>query len=192
MNEMIWLAVTLCMSSHILNGVLYLYPDERLLDILNGTPIRRVEHRSRVLALSDVTIYKSDGKEDKLPTVYVNKRAVLLAATWDRVRGRGAVSGTGQRSYPFVEKLAVPTRLQVSGFSIAGNMHCAQGQMACHLLDESVAFLPVTDATVHPLNDIWSQVPFVAVNREQVLSLQQEDIPLLQVEFSNSKGQSRY
>ena len=39
------------------------------------------------------------------------------------------------------------------------------------------------DVTVHPLAEgMWSNVPFVAVNREQILSLEEEDTPLLKVE----------
>ena len=185
MNEAMGLPVTLCTVTHILSGSIYLYDDERLLDVLNGESTRRIDRRGRVLELTDVTIYKSDGKEENLPTVYVNKPAICLAATWNSDAGRGIGAMVGPKPYPFIEKLAVPVSVQLPRFSLTGNMHCTRGQMACHLLEETATFLPITNVEVHPLaNGIWSNVPFVAANREQILSLQQEEIPLLRVERS--------
>ena len=182
MNEAVWLAVTLCMQTHMLSGFIYLHSDERLLDLLNGISVRRLESRGKFLALSDVTVHKADSEGEKLPAAYINKAAIYIAATWHSDLGRGLGAQTGQKPYPFVEKLPVPVRLHLSAFSLTGSMHCASRQRAWHVLEEQQTFLPLTDVEVRPLaNDMWSNVPFVAVNREQILSLQEEETPLLQV-----------
>jgi hypothetical protein len=182
MNEAVWLAVTLCVQTHILSGFVYLHSDERLLDFLNGISVRQLESRGKFLPLSDVTIHQADGKEEKLPAAYINKAAIYIAATWHSDLGRGLGAQTGQKPYPFVGKLPVPVRLRLSVFSLTGSMHCATGQRAWHVIEEQQMFLPLTNVEVRPLaNDMWSNVPFVAVNREQILSLQEEETPLLQV-----------
>jgi hypothetical protein len=182
MNEAAWLAVTLCVQSHILSGFVYLQSDERLLDLLNGMPVKRLESRGKFLALSDVTVHQGDAVGEKLSSAYINKAAIYMAATWNSDLGRGLGARSGQKPYPFVEKMPIPVRLWISEFLLIGSMYCASGQRAWHVLEEEQMFLPLTNVEVRPLADgIWSDVPFVAVNREQVLSLQEEETPLLQV-----------
>ncbi len=75
-----------------------------------------------------------------------------------------------------------PVRLRTPAYAVVGNMHCAKDQRVWHLLEERLMFLPVTDAEIHVLADsTCSKVRFVAVNREQIVSLQEEETPLLQV-----------
>ena len=184
MNEAAWLAITLCLGPQVLNGSVALYPEERLLDLLNGVAAKQAEDRGRFLALSDVTIQHPGGEEERLPTVYINKMTIHLAATWRSDSGRGIGGSTGKKPYPFVEKLPVPVTVRLPVFSLTGSMHCATGQRAWHVLEERPMFLPLTNVKVRPLaNGIWSNVPFVAVNREQIVSLQEEEIPLLHVAY---------
>jgi hypothetical protein len=50
------------------------------------------------------------------------------------------------------------------------------------VLEEKLMFLPLTDAEIRTFtNGVWSNVPFVAVNKEHILSLQEEETPLMQV-----------
>jgi hypothetical protein len=183
MNDVTWLEVTLCMQTQVSTGFIYLPPEERLLDLLNGVWGRRPESQSRFLALSNLTIREADGKQERLATAYINKATIHLAAIWDSNSGRGIGAKAGYKAYPFVEKLSLPVKLHLPGYSLTGSMHCASGERASHVLDEKLMFLPLTNVEVRPLaNGAWSKVPFVAVNREQILALQEEDIPLLQVE----------
>ena len=79
--------------------------------------------------------------------------------------------------------MSVPVKLKLLGYTLDGNMHCAKDERAEHVLEEDQMFLPLTNVTVHPLAEgMWSNVPFVAVNREQILSLEEEDTPLLKIE----------
>lgn len=180
-----WLKVTLRMQNHIINGFTNLYADERLLDVLNGVSTRRPKSRERALELTDAVIIRPNGQEENKPTLYVNKLSICLAATWEKDGGRGVLSKMGRREYPFAEKLAVPVYVELPLFSLSGNMHLARSQMVGHLLDERLSFLPMTNVKVQPLmNGLWSNVAFVAVNREQILSLQHGDIPLLNLKPS--------
>ena len=183
MEEASWLKVTLCMpESSIISGFTYIHDDERLLDILNGVVTRRVDSRSKSLEMVDVEISKPDGQEESRPTSYINKPAISLAATWEKNGGRGYFAKTRYKEYPFVEKLKVPVHVQLSAFSLIGNMYLGPGQMASHLLEEQAEFLPMTNVKVQPLlNKLWSDIAFLAVNRRHVLSLEQEDVPLLKV-----------
>lgn len=180
MNRGAWVKVALCMPESIISGFVYLRDDERLLDILNGVSKRQTESRSRSLEMVDVEVRKPDGREEKRPALYVHKPSICLAATWEKNVGKGVFAKTAWKEYPFVSKSAVPVRVQLPAFLLIGNMHVSRGQMACHLLEEPLAFLPMTNVEVQPpMNTLWSSVAFVAVNRQQVLSLEQEDIPLL-------------
>ncbi len=183
MNDASWLAVTLCMQTQVSSGFIYLPFEERLSDLLNGVLGRQPESRGRFLTLSDVTVYKADGKQEKLPTAYINKASIYLAATWDSNSGRGIGAKVGPKPYPFVQKSPMPVRLDLTGYSLTGSMHCASGERAQHVLEGGLRFMPLTGVEVRPLaNGLWSNVPFVAVNKEQVLSLQEEGSPLLQIQ----------
>ena len=178
-----WLKLVLRVQNRTISGFVELFKDERLLDVLNGASTRRPKSREKALELIDSVIIGPDSKEDERPTLYVNKPSIWFAATLEKDGGRGNLNKIGWREYPFVEKLAVPVHIELAPFSLSGNMHLAQGQMASHLLDETVSFLPITDVKVQPLvNRLWANVTFAAVNREQILSLQQDDIPLLNVD----------
>jgi hypothetical protein len=56
-------------------------------------------------------------------------------------------------------------------------MHCFSQQRARHVLEESLMFLPLTGVEIQPGQNSASQsLPFVAVNKDHVLSLQDEGI----------------
>lgn len=177
-----WLAVKLYLQTQVLSGFIHSPYEERLVDVLSGVSVRRPESRARFLELSDVTIYHADGKEERLPTAHVNKATIQLAATLDTDSGRGLGAKVGPKPYPFVEKISVPVRLQTPAYAVTGNMHRASYQSVWHVLEESPMFLPLTNVEICALvNDISSKVPFVAVNKEQILSLQEEGASVLQV-----------
>ena len=186
MKEESWLKVTLCMiGNSIINGFTQINEDERFLDVLNGIK-RRTGGSSRTLEMIDVEIRGPDGREESIPTSYINKPAICLAATWEENGGRGVFTKRMDKEYPYVKKLEVPVHVQASLFSLTGNMHLGPGQMASHLLEEQVEFLPMTKVMVQPLiSKLWSNIAFVAVNRQQIISLEQDDIPLLKVKHSS-------
>ncbi len=177
-----WLAVKFYMQAEVVSGFIYQPYEERLLDLLNGVSVRQTESRGKFLALSDVTIQQADAREERLPTAYINKATIQLATTPEGDLARGIGARAGYKPYPFVEKSPVPVRLHMPAYAVTGSMHQARDQRVWHILEEGFTFLPITNVQIHALaNGISSAVSFVAVNREQILSLQEEEAPLLQV-----------
>ena len=171
------LAVTLYLQTEVLIGSIYRPHEQRLLDLLNGAIISRPENSGMFLNLSDVTISHTDGKKERLPTAYINKATIQLAATPDGDSARGIGAKVGPKPYPFVQKSSVPVRLQMPAYALIGSMHRASGQRLWNVLEEKLMFLPLTDVKIRPItNGIWWTALFVAVNREQILSLQEEEI----------------
>ncbi|GAI90705.1 unnamed protein product, partial [marine sediment metagenome] len=94
--------------------------------------------------------------------------------TIDGDLAKGIGGKVGAKPYPFVEKLPVPVRVRMPAYIIIGNMHCASKQMAWHTLEEKPMFLPLTNVRIRAhTNGIWWTVSFAAVNREQMLSVQE-------------------
>ncbi len=171
------LAIKLYLQTQVISGFLHNPANQRLTDILSGISVRRPESRAMFLELTDVTVQHGDGGEETLPSAYINKAAIELAATLEADSGRGLGAKVGPRPYPFVEKSAVRVRLRLrtSGYVIAGNLYRAAHQMVWHVLEEKPTFLPLTDAEIGALanGDRWNS-PFVAVNKEQILLLREE------------------
>jgi hypothetical protein len=182
MGEVAWMPVKLYSQTQVLSGFIYLPSEERFLDLLNGVSVRRPGNRGRFLELSEVTIQRTDGKEEKLPHLYINKVTVHLAATSDADSGRGIGAKVGVKPYPFAPKSPVPVRLHTPTYAVNGSMHRTRYQRVRHVLEERLTFLPLTNVEIRALtNGIQAKAPFVAVNREQILSLQEEETPLLQI-----------
>ena len=176
-----WLAVRFYMHTEVVSGFIYQPDEERLLDLLNGVSFRRPENQGKFLTLSDVTIQQADAKEERLATTYINKASIQLATTPEGDLARGIGAKAGYKPYPFVEKSPAPVRLRMPAYVVKGSMHRARDQRVWHVLEERPMFLPLTNAEIHPLTNGTSlEVPFVAANREQILSLQEEETPLLQ------------
>lgn len=173
-----WLSITFYMETQVLTGFIHQPAEQRLLDLLNGASLSTPETSGIFIGLTDVTISHTNGKKEKLPTAYVNKATIQLVTTPDdgnSARGTGAK--VGPKSYPFVPKSPVWVSLRMPAYALVGSMHCASGQEIRHLLGGKLMFLPITDAKIRPLtNGIWWTAPFVAVNKEQIVSLQQEEI----------------
>ena len=172
------LAVTFYMQTQVLMGFILQPHEQRLLDLLNGALPSPPESSGTFLKLSDVIISDAYGKKRKLPTAYINKATIQLAATLDGNMARGIGAKVGPKPYPFVPKSPVRVNLRMPTYTLIGSMHHASGQRIQDILDERLMFLPLTNAKIHPItNGTWWAAPFVAVNREQILTLQEEIVP---------------
>ena len=172
------LVVTLYMQTQVLIGSIYQPREQRLLDLLNGVLLSPSENSGVFLKLSDLTISHADGKKERLETTYINKATIQLAVTPDGDSARGIGAKVGPKSYPFVPKSPVRVNLRMPTYTLIGSMHHAGGQRIQDILDERLMFLPLTNAKIHPItNGTWWAAPFVAVNREQILTLQEEIVP---------------
>jgi hypothetical protein len=171
--------IKLYMQTQVLIGNMYYAatPEARLLDALNGLTDKGPVRKGRFLELNDITIEHIDGRKEKLKISYINKSTVQLAVTLDGAdSGRGLGAQVGPKSYPFVEKSPLPVVIETHDYMVSGIMYRASYQHVWSVLEETSTFLPLTHAQICTLaNGALEVVPFVAVNKEHILSLQEED-----------------
>ncbi len=169
------LSIKLYLQTQVISGYLHNPANERLTNILSRIAVRRPESRAVFLQLSEVTVQHGDGREETLPSAYISKTAIEMATTLEADSGRGLGAEPRSRLYPFVEKSAVRVRLRTPGYVIAGNLYRAAHQMVWQVLEETLTFLPLTDAEIGALanGDRWN-APFVAVNKERTILLSEE------------------
>jgi hypothetical protein len=181
MNNDSWLKIFLSVQSRVISGHIYLQGEERLLDVLNRVS-KRSESRSEVLELSDVDIKDSQGQVEHRASVFVMKPSIDFAVTWERDGGRGVGANKDIRAYPYTPKSPVAAKVDLPTHSLNGQVHCTRGQRASNLLEENTTFIPMTNVSVEPPESgLWRDIAFVAVNRGQILCLQPEEIPLMQI-----------
>lgn len=181
-----WVPVELYLQTQVVSGLVYHPQEDRLVDILSSVSVRRLENRGKFLELSQVTIQHTDGKEEKLPIAYIKKASIHLAATFNPDSARGLGAKAGVKPYPFVEKSPVPVRLRTSAYALTGSTHRASHQRMQHVIEAGSMFLPLTNVDIRSLasNTEW-KAPFAAVNKEQIVSLQEEGGPVLMVHTDN-------
>ena len=152
-------------------------PEARLIDALNGVTDRGPVKKGRFLELTDVTIEYADGSKEKLKTSYINKSSIQLAITLgDADSGRGIGAHDGPKLYPFVEKTPLPVRIETNNYVVNGNMYHIRYQKVWIVLEDTALFLPITHAQIITLSDgTLEMFPFVAVNKDHILSLQEEN-----------------
>lgn len=146
----------------------------RLLDFLNGLTNGGSIKDGGFIELIDATIQYTDGWEEKLKFSYTNNSIIQLAVSLgDADSGRGIGAHVGLKSYPFVEKSQLSVRVVTHDYSIKGNIYHMSYQMIKHVLEDKTTFLPLTHVQVCNLaNDALEDFPFAAVNKEQIVSLQ--------------------
>jgi hypothetical protein len=164
-----WLKAKLFMQEQVMTGDIYNRSEDRLLDLLNGGRKIGIESQGGFIILKEVIIQYPDGKEERLPVVY---------AVFQANEARGLGGQDGYKPYPFIEKSPKPVKLQMPGYVVTGYMHRTQYETARDVLDEDRVFLPLTNTEIICLADgSRSEVPFVAVNKAQIMSLQEKEIP---------------
>lgn len=151
-------------------------PEARLLDALNGLSDIGPVKRGNFLELNNAIINHGDGTEEKIQTAYINKSTVQLAATLGNAdAGRGIGAHPGPKTYPFVEKSPVVVHIETESYVVTGNMYRVAVQKTWHVLEDSPLFLPLTHAQIFSRSTgICERCPFIAVNKEHILSLQEE------------------
>jgi hypothetical protein len=165
--------IMLFMQTEILSGSIFIStPEGRLLDKLNGRITQGSDNQDKFLKLTDVIIQHINGEQERSALVHVNKKTIEMAATSSANTGRGVGGKPDPKPYPFVDKVPVPIKITMPGYGITGNMYRVNHQKVEHVLLENSMFMPLTDADVTALTSgkRWG-VPFLAVNKEQILSL---------------------
>ena len=149
-------------------------PEERLLDELNGDFSEEHENRDEFLELTQVTILQPDSTKENVPLCHVNKTSIQMAAITDDNLNRGVGAKPDHNFYPFIKKEVIRVKIEMSGYRITGSMHRLSHQKVGHVLQERTKFMPLTHAEISSLtNDKRWYMPFVAVNKKQILFLYQ-------------------
>ena len=173
----------ICVCVHLdlqtITGNVSLHRGKRLSDLLNGSIAGQAEHSAMFLELTNVIISHADGTEEKTQKSFINKATIQFLTTLDEDLDRGTGAKDSPKQYPYVQKSPVRARMRMPDYELSGNIHCANGQRAPHLLEERFMFLPLTDARIRvSRGDDWWGATFVAVNRGQILSLEYEETSL--------------
>jgi hypothetical protein len=173
--------IILFMQREILTGSIFISTLEgRLLDELNGRITPGPESREKFLRLTDVTIQHMDGRQEKTGLVHVNRENIQIAATSSANTRRGIGGKPDPKPYPFAEKVPVPVKIMMLGYEITGNMYRLNYQKVENVLIEKTTFIPLTDAKVSALvSDKQWDIPFLAVNKEQILSLYENSTTII-------------
>ena len=186
--------IKLYMQTQVLVGNIYYAPtpEARLLDALNGLSDVGPIKRGKFLELKDVSIEHADGRKEKLKVSYINKATVQLAVTLgDADSGRGLGGQSGPKAYPYIEKTAIPVRIETQDYIVVGNMYRVNYQRIWHVLEDSMIFLPITHAQIYTIaNDTRERIPFVAVNKEHIRALQEEN-GKQKTSGANNRGSSK-
>ncbi|MBA7581748.1 hypothetical protein ES708_23659 [subsurface metagenome] len=146
----------------------------RLLDVLNGVPIGELRTSEEFLPVSEARISSSDGSELTAQNAYLNRAKILFVK---EVGGEETKEPGGEvvpRKYPFIEKLSAPVKLLMPFFTLTGRMYYAKNQHLRDMLNSKPRFLPLTNVAIYPAEgESESGVSFVAVNKEQIISLEE-------------------
>lgn len=171
--------IKLYMQTQIITGDIYYAPtpEARLLDALNGISDLGPVKRGNFIEINNAVISHADGTEEKIKTAYINKSTVQLAATVGNAdMGRGIGAHPGPKAYPFVEKSPVSVRIETQSFILTGNIYRVTYQRTWHVLEDSPVFLPLTHVQIdNRVNRVRERYAFVAVNKEHILSLQEQE-----------------
>jgi hypothetical protein len=166
--------IMLFMQTEVLSGSIFIStPEGRLLDELNGRFDLEPENQDKFLELNDLTILHTDDTEEKVALGYINKNSIQMAAITNNNLRRGiGAQPDNKKLYPFIEKEMVRVKIDMSAYSVTGNIHRLSHQKVVHVLKERTEFMPVTHAEVYSVaNGKRWYMAFLAVNKNHILAL---------------------
>jgi len=159
--------------AHIFTGYVHLLPQQRLLDILNGILAGTMRREEAFLPLFEASASTRDGKETALESAYIN---ILFAREVEEGKSSERSDEVEHKLYPFITKSPVSVQLLMLGYTLTGHgqMHCAEGQHLGDVLKSETRFLPLTRVQIRSsAGGSESELDFVAVNKEQIIALQE-------------------
>jgi len=161
--------------SHVLSGQVSCPSRSRLSDLLNESSLERSVKGEFIEFVNAYYPGNGDGDthQDK-PKEYIRKAAIQLVAVPDADLGRGIGTGNNPKAYPFVRKYTARVSLQLETYTLIGSIHCCQGQSVQDVLNDNTLFLPLTDVTIAREYHVYATRPFVAVNKQQIISSREE------------------
>jgi len=146
------------------------------------------------LPVSEVEVRSLDGGEATLQSAYINRANILFVREIEAGKTRGLGGQAGHKPYPFVPKWSTAVKVYMPFYTLTGQVHYPKGRCVVDMLNSGPRFLALTNVEICPLEgSSESGVSFIAVNKGQILSLEELGIPLLGVspqrEFSESGQQ---
>jgi len=157
---------------HICKGSVYCLPGRRLLDQLNNVFPNSTSEDHEFLPVKKGEICALRGETKTAEFVCLNKTNTLFVR--ESVDGQTRRSGIDNCRYPYVKKSAIAVKLYIPFYVLTGNMHFAEGQRSSDVLNLSLNFFALTDVEICPAaGNIVSEVSFLAVNKRQVLLLEE-------------------
>ncbi|GAH69811.1 unnamed protein product, partial [marine sediment metagenome] len=113
-----------------------------------------------------------DGRKAAVQSAYINKADILFLRETEDGQTRGLGGKAGHKPYPFVPKTSTMVRLYMPSYTLSGKMHYPGGRGVSDVLNSGLRFIPLTNVEICPgAGNSESGVGFIAVNREQMLSL---------------------
>ena len=168
------LKIRLYTSAHIVfDGYVRVLPEQRLLDVLNGVLGGALRAKGEFLQVSEVELCSLDGRKVTLQSAYINRTNILFAREIEDGQTRQPGSEAGHKLYPFISKSAMAAKLYMRFYTLTGKMHFAEGEGVGNVLSSGMRFFPLTDAEIVSSEGSSESVGFVAVNKEQILSVEE-------------------
>ena len=178
MAEIERLKVRAYTSIHNFTGCIRVLPQQRLLDVLNGVLRGALRTNEEFLLVSDVEMCSLDGRKVTLQSAYINKASILFVKEIEKGQARQLNRKVGHKLYPFVNKSTIAVKAYMPFYTLTGQIHYAKGKGLWEMLNSEMRFLPLTDVEICPsAGRSEPRVSFVAVNKEQILSLEELGTP---------------
>jgi len=171
-----WVKVQIYTSTHIWTAYACCH-QRRLLDCLNGISVGGVCTNKEFLPVREVEVKSLlDGSEVRMRFAYSNKANILFVREIENGQTRGLGGRVGHKPYPFVDKSSTVVRLYLPSFTLTGQMYLAKGKRVWDVLNSELRFLPLTNVKICSLGS-ESGVTFIAVNKGQILCLEELGLP---------------
>lgn len=173
--------VLVCTGALSFTGTLRCDFSQRLIDALNeGMRTETSEKMVRFLPLVNVTMMGTTGDEQDFPRIYIAKNSIVFVA---QISDEG--SERPLRTYPFKGKRPIAVTVYASGvpgvqYALNGRMYVETGSQVIDTIESDARFLPLTQVEIEPAPPrAGSRFDFVALNRDQVISICESPGPQL-------------
>lgn len=160
-------------TTHICTGYVYCLEGRRLLDHLNDVFPSIMSEEKCFLSVKEVEMYSIEGERKTTQFACLNKANILFVKEPEDNQTRGIGKKPEYKGYPYVPKSSIPVRLHLPFYILTGHMHCARGERASDVLNQALAFVPLTSVEICPtVGGSESGISFVAVNKRQIILLE--------------------
>jgi hypothetical protein len=164
-----WLELEFFTQTQILSGRITCPAGTRILDLLNTPCNSSTNRKIEFIEFEDHTNPEAEAK-----SICVKKDSVLFVSAPDEDMGRGLGANGEFKLYPFVTKIPMRVCIQLENYTVCGNLFRTKNQQMIDVFNDGMFFLPLTDVTIARDSVLWGNRPFVAVNKQQIVSATME------------------